>query len=133
MTWGQHHATKPAQTTDFDNSFGGVRVKNYKLMFTAKDTWLGPNLPLTSAPAVYNLLWDQVEQYDITLNRAAPTRGDLRTSPGRFSGPDHGWTLGGYMIPNLFHHFLEAAKDPHKPSLIKGRLFFQIPPENRPY
>jgi hypothetical protein len=108
-------------------------VKNYKFMFTAKDTWLGPSMPLTSAPAMYNLLWDPAEQYDITFNGAAPTRGDLKTSPGRFSGPDHGWAIGGYMLPRLFPHVEEIAKIPHKKSAIKGGPFFQIPPENRPY
>ena len=63
----------------YDQSFGGVRVKNYKFLFTAKDGWLGPSLPLTRVPATYNLLWDPAEQYDTTFNGAAPTHGDLRT------------------------------------------------------
>ena len=27
-----------------DLAFGGLRVNNFKLLYTAKDTWLGPNL-----------------------------------------------------------------------------------------
>jgi arylsulfatase A-like enzyme len=117
----------------FDQSFGGLRVKNYKFLFTAKDGWLGPSLPLTSAPAMYNLLWDPAEQYDITFNGAAPTHGDLRTSPGRFAGPDHGWAITNYMTPALIPHFEEIAKYPNKKSLLNGGPFFMIPMENRPY
>jgi arylsulfatase A-like enzyme len=116
----------------FDQSFGGVRVDNYKFMFTAKDTWLGPSLPLQSAPAVYNLYWDPGESYDVLFNGAAPTRGDLKTSPGRFSGADHGWTLTMFMTPALDQHFEEIAKYPNKPSLIGGGPYYQIPPDNRP-
>ncbi len=64
-----------------DQSFGGVRVKNFKALWTAKDTWLGPEL-FMKTPAVYDLLWDPGEQYDILFNGAAPTRGDLKSSPG---------------------------------------------------
>jgi arylsulfatase A-like enzyme len=70
----------------YDQSFGAVRVKEYKFLFTAKDTWLGPSQPLTSAPAVYNLLWDPAEQYDILFNGAAPTRAPTN-SPGKFGRP----------------------------------------------
>lgn len=116
----------------FDQSFGGLRVENYKFMFTAKDTWLGPSLPLTSAPAVYNLFWDPGEQYDVLFNGAAPTRGDLKTSPGRFSGADHGWTVSMFMAPALAEHFDEIEKYPNIQSKIDGGPFYQIPEEYRP-
>ena len=115
----------------YDQSFGAVRVKQYKFLFTAKDTWLGPSQPLTSAPAVYNLLWDPAEQYDILFNGAAPTRAPTN-SPGKFAGPDHGWTIGGYLTPRLYPFFEEMAKYPNIPSKVKGGLYFVIPPENRP-
>jgi hypothetical protein len=82
---------------------------------------------------VYNLLWDPAEQYDITFNGAAPTHGDLRTSPGRFAGPDHGWAITNYMTPALVPHFEEIAKYPNRKSLLNGGPFFMIPMENRPY
>jgi arylsulfatase len=116
----------------FDQSFGGLRVQNYKFMFTAKDTWLGPSLPLTSAPALYNLYWDPGEQYDVLFNGAMSTRGDLKTSPGRFSGADHGWTINMYMTPALYEHFEEIAKYPNKPSQVDGGPFWTIPEEYRP-
>ena len=86
-----------------DQSFGGVRVKNFKALWTAKDTWLGPDL-FMKTPAIYDLLWDPGEQYDILFNGAAPTRGDLKSSPGRFSGSDNGWIalfVGGAGSPVL--------------------------------
>lgn len=57
-----------------DQSFGGIRVKNYKALYTAKDTWLGQDQNL-KIPALYDLWWDPGEQYDIVFNGAAPTRG----------------------------------------------------------
>ena len=56
----------------------------------------------------------------------------LCTSPGRFAGPDHGWTVALYMNPVFVAHFEEVAKYPNKPSLIKGGPFWLIPAENRP-
>jgi hypothetical protein len=54
-----------------DQSFGGIRVKNYKTLYTAKDTWLGQDQNL-KIPALYDLWWDPGEQYDIVFNGAAP-------------------------------------------------------------
>ena len=97
---------KPALRQNFiyydDNTFGGVRHKQYKFMFTTKDNWLGPSSQLLS-PAVFKLDWDPAEQYDILFNGAAPTVGTMKSSPGRFAGPDHGWAL----------HYAEAVMDPH--------------------
>ncbi len=115
----------------YDQAFGGVRVDNYKFMFTAKDTWLGPSRPLTSAPALYKLDWDPAEQYDMLFNGAMPTHGN-QTSPGRFSGADHGWTLTMFMTPALNAHFEEIEKYPNKESLVGGGPYYQIPEENRP-
>ena len=115
----------------YDQSFGGLRVENYKFMFTAKDTWLGPSQPLTSAPAMYNLFWDPGEQYDSLFNGAMPP-GQIQTSPGRFSGADHGWTVSMFMTPALAAHFEELEKYPNKPSQIDGGPFWQIPEQYRP-
>ena len=114
-----------------DQSFAGVRVNQYKFMFTTKDTWLGTEMPLAT-PAVFNLQWDPREQYDILFNGAAPTQGTMKTSPGRFAGPDHGWLVTGYLTPAMYPHFEEIAKIPNKPSILKGGLLHMIPRENRP-
>lgn len=100
-------------------------------MFTAKDTWLGPSLPLTSAPAMYNLFWDPGEQFDSLFNGAMPP-GQVQTSAGRFSGADHGWTVSMFMTPALDAHFKELEQYPNKQSLIDGGPFWQIPEEYRP-
>lgn len=52
-------------------SFGAVRVKNFKAVLTAKDTWLGPSKPLKGF-AIYDLWWDPGEQYDIAFNVPRP-------------------------------------------------------------
>jgi arylsulfatase len=71
-----------------------VRHQEWKFVFTGKDTWLGPELPLGGIPAVYNLKRDPGENYDETFNGAAPaTAGVLKSSPGRYSGEDSGWTM----------------------------------------
>lgn len=101
-----------------DLAFGGIRIDNFKLLYTAKDTWLGPNLDL-DFPAVYNLWWDPGEQYDATFNGAAPTRGDLKSSPGRFSGSDHGWILV-LAEPVLTRYFVDLVKYPNRPTLPVG-------------
>jgi arylsulfatase A-like enzyme len=116
----------------YDQAFGGLRVNNYKFLFTAKDTWLGPSMPLTSAPAMYNLFWDPGEQFDSLFNGAMPNAGQVQTSPGRFSGADHGWTLSMFMTPALSQHFEEIAQYPNIPSKINGGPFYEIPEDNRP-
>ncbi len=100
-----------------DLEFGGLRVNNFKILYTAQDTWLGPKLKL-AFPAVYNLWWDPGEQYDCCFNGAAPTRGDLKTSPGRFSGSDHGWilVLTQPYLDQFFGELLEYPNRPTKPS-----------------
>jgi arylsulfatase len=100
-----------------DQTFGGIRVKNYKMLFTAKDTWLGPELP-PKIPAVYNLWWDPGEQYDMTFNGAAPTRG-VNASPGRYSGQDNGW-IGIYVNPVLLHFFAESQDSSEHPIQALG-------------
>ena len=47
----------------------------WKFVWTAKDTWLGPNLDTGSVPAVYNLTMDPFEKYDMIFNGAAPDSG----------------------------------------------------------
>jgi arylsulfatase A-like enzyme len=64
----------------------------WKYLYTAKDSWLGPEQNLGAIGATYNLTMDPYEKYDMTFNGAAPTRG-LTTSPGRYAGQDNGWVL----------------------------------------
>jgi arylsulfatase len=65
----------------------------WKYLWTAKDTWLGPEQNLGAIGAVYNLTMDPFEKYDMVFNGAMSSR--LATSsPGRWSGQDNGWILG---------------------------------------
>jgi len=40
----------------------------WKYLWTAKDTWLGPEQPLGSIGAGYNLTMDPFEKYDMIFN-----------------------------------------------------------------
>jgi arylsulfatase A-like enzyme len=85
-------------------AFGGVRVDiggdpenpdlkiAWKYLWTAKDTWLGPEMNLGGIGAVYNLTMDPYEKYDMAFNGAVANRMPT-TSPGRYAGQDNGWVL----------------------------------------
>lgn len=105
--------------------FGGIRVKNYKMLFTAKDSWLGPERSL-KLPALYDLWWDPGEQYDVVFNGAAPTRGN-QTSPGRYSGQDNGW-IAVYINPVLIEFFEELKTHPNLPYKPWGEGLSKIIP-----
>ena len=107
-----------------DLAFGGLRVTNFKVLFTAKDTWLGPELNL-DFPAIYNLYWDPGENYDVMFRGAAPTRGDLRTSPGRYSGEDHGWAVSLFQ-PYMEQFFGELAMYPNRPTIPSAGSMNQL-------
>jgi arylsulfatase A-like enzyme len=71
----------------------------WKFLWTAKDSWLGPDQNLGSIPAVYNLTMDPYEKYDMVFNGAAPMR-LASSSPGKYAGEDNGWTaaLFSYVL-----------------------------------
>ena len=62
----------------------------WKYLWTAKDTWLGPEQNLPAIGSLYNLTMDPYEKYDMTFNGAVPNRIQT-TSPGRYAGEDNGW------------------------------------------
>ena len=64
----------------------------WKMLFTAKDTWLGPSMDLGAIGSYYNLTMDPYEKYDMTFNGAVATR-STTTSPGRYAGYDNGWVI----------------------------------------
>jgi hypothetical protein len=66
----------------------------WKAVYTAKDAWLGQLQTLGGLPALYNLTMDPFEKYDMFFNGAQMTRGDLKTSPGRYAGLDNAWAIG---------------------------------------
>jgi arylsulfatase len=113
-----------------DQTFGALRVKDYKMVMTAKDTWLGPEASL-KMPAVYNLLWDPGENFDMVFNGAAPTRGDFKSSPGRYSGQDNGW-IAMYTAPVLVQFWNDIKSFPNIPYKPFGPGMWEaIPKEYR--
>jgi arylsulfatase A-like enzyme len=87
----------------------GLRTGDWKFVWTAKDSWLGPELTL-EVPAIYNLKQDPGEAYDKMFNGAAPpTAGMLKTSPGRWSGQDSGWALMMALAP--FEEMMKSMKE----------------------
>ena len=64
----------------------------WKVLYTAKDTWLGPQQNLGAIGSYYNLTMDPFEKYDMTFNGAVSTRLPT-TSPGRYVGYDNGWAI----------------------------------------
>ena len=64
----------------------------WKYVWTAKDTWLGPEQTLGAIGSVYNLTMDPYEKYDMTFNGAMSYR-LASSSPGKYSGQDNGWIL----------------------------------------
>ena len=64
----------------------------WKMLYTSKDTWMGPELFMGAVPSLYNLTIDPYEKYDLMFNGAAPTRNPT-SSPGRYAGMDNGWAL----------------------------------------
>ncbi len=111
-----------------DQKFGAFRSKNLKFVFTAKDTWLGPELDI-NPPAIYDLWQDPGENYDMTFNGAAPTRSGLATSPGRYSGQDNAW-IAIKMNPALLSFLGEFKEFPNVPYQPWGMGFTKMIPED---
>lgn len=103
-------------------AFGGIRVDiggdpenpdlkiAWKYLWTAKDTWLGPEQTLGGIGAVYNLTMDPYEKYDMAFNGAVSYRA-LSSSPGKYSGQDNGWVLS-LILPALYDFDKSIIKYP---------------------
>jgi len=70
----------------------------WKMLYTSKDTWMGPELFMGAVPSLYNLTLDPFEKYDLMFNGAVPTRNPT-SSPGRYAGMDNGWALSLCDVP----------------------------------
>ena len=104
-------------------AFGGIRVDiggypenpdlkiAWKYLWTAKDTWLGPEQTLGGIGAVYNLTMDPYEKYDMAFNGAVSYRA-LSSSPGKYSGQDNGWVLS-LILPALVEFDKSIIKYPN--------------------
>ena len=104
-------------------SLGGVRVDiggdpdnpdlkiAWKYLWTAKDTWLGPEQNLGAIGAAYNLTMDPYEKYDMTFNGAMSYR-LASSSPGKYAGQDNGWALS-LIYPALIDFDKSIIKYPN--------------------
>jgi arylsulfatase A-like enzyme len=72
----------------------------WKMLYTSKDTWMGPQLNMGAVPSIYNLTMDPYEKYDMTFNGAVATR-NPPSSPGRYAGMDNGWAASLLDLPLL--------------------------------
>jgi arylsulfatase A-like enzyme len=119
---GQHSARNSWVYIDGE-AFGGIRVDiggdpkepwlkmAWKYLWTAKDTWLGPEQTLGGIGAVYNLTMDPYEKYDMAFNGAVSNRMPT-TSPGRYAGEDNGWVLS-LIYPALIDFDKSIMKYPN--------------------
>ena len=80
-------------------------------MWTAKDTWLGPEQTLGGIGALYNLTMDPCEKYDMTFNGAVSYR-LASSSPGKYSGQDNGWVMS-LVYPPLIDFDKSIIKYPN--------------------
>ena len=64
----------------------------WKMLYTARDSWLGVDSNLGAIPALYNLTMDPYEKYDMIFNGAAPSTVQ-QASPGKYAGQDNGWVM----------------------------------------
>ncbi len=83
----------------------------WKLLYTAKDSWLGATADLGAVPAIYNLTMDPYERYDMTFNGAQATR-VLSSSPGKYAGEDNGWA-GALLAPVMIEFDKTIVKYPN--------------------
>ena len=104
----------------------------WKLLYSSKDTWLGPTLDLGAIGSTYNLTMDPYEKYDMTFNGAVATRNPT-SSPGRYSGMDNGWAISLWDIP-LSEFNKSIVQFPNKKRFPGGASNDMIPnlqnPEN---
>jgi hypothetical protein len=67
----------------------------------------------------------------MSFNGAAPSHGEPRTSPGRYSGADNGW-IAMYVNPVLVSFWEELSRYPNIPYQPWGAgLWELIPPAYR--
>ena len=83
----------------------------WKYLWTAKDTWLGPEQVLGGIGALYNLTMDPYEKYDMTFNGAMSYR-LASSSPGKYAGQDNGWVLS-LIYPPLIEFDKSIIKYPN--------------------
>jgi arylsulfatase len=104
----------------------------WKVVFTAKDTWLGPAYNTGAMGAIYCLSMDPFEKYDMMFNGAVSSRMP-QNSPGKFAGMDQGWVFS-LLQPVIAEFDKSINQFPNKRRFPGGASNDQIPnlqhPEN---
>ena len=102
----------------------------WKMLYTARDSWLGVNSDLGAVPAIYNLTMDPYEKYDMTFNGAAPST-VRQASPGKYAGQDNGW-IAGLTGPVMIEFDKTIIKFPNIKRFVGGASTDLIPNLQRP-
>jgi hypothetical protein len=90
----------------------------WKYVWTAKDTWLGPDQNLGAVGALYNLTMDPFEKYDMVFTGSVSTR--LATSsPGRWVGRDNSW-VAALIVPVVMEFNKSIVDFPNKKRVPGG-------------
>ncbi len=97
----------------------------WKMLYTARDSWLGVNSDLGAVPAIYNLTMDPYEKYDMTFNGAAPST-VRQASPGKYAGQDNGW-IGGLTGPVMIEFDKSIIKFPNTKRFVGGASTDLVP------
>ena len=97
----------------------------WKMLYTARDSWLGVNSDLGAVPAIYNLTMDPYEKYDMTFNGAAPST-VRQASPGKYAGQDNGW-IAGLTGPVMIEFDKTIIKFPNIKRFVGGASTDLIP------
>ena len=123
MTGKSRHSVRNSWVYIDGTSLGGIRADigddpenpdlkiAWKYLWTAKDTWLGPEMNLGAIGALYNLTMDPFEKYDMTFNGAVSTR-QPTNSPGKYAGEDNGWAVS-LIYPVLIEFDKSIIKYPN--------------------
>ena len=102
----------------------------WKMLYTARDSWLGVESNLGAIPALYNLTMDPYAKYDMIFNGAAPAR-VLTTSPGKYSGQDNGWVMA-VVGPVMIDFDKTIMKFPNIKRFVGGASTDLLPNLQRP-
>ena len=102
----------------------------WKMLYTARNSWLGVNSDLGAVPAIYNLTMDPYEKYDMTFNGAAPST-VRQASPGKYAGQDNGW-IAGLTGPVMIEFDKTIIKFPNIKRFVGGASTDLIPNLQRP-
>ena len=99
----------------------------WKLLYSSKDTWLGPELNLGAIGSTYNLTMDPYEKYDMTFNGAMS-----RAQPDHVAGPllGHGQWLGHLARGHSALGVQQVHRQVSEQEAIPGRSFERHDPES---